>query len=259
MSELIRDTDAADIENMKIVVGCPVRRREWAAESYVNHVAWSTVNAGLSDGNVEFLFVSHKDDPTNQALRSAADIYGIPTSFIHDDEKPSELKRMWTSQRIETMVRVRNLLLGGVRERKPDLFLSLDSDIMVNEKAVREMIRVLEIVGHRGDRPAASAHCVNLHAQSLNYPNYAMISKPGRLVRNHHEGTLPKVDVIMAAKLMTPRAYNVDYEYDRRGEDIGWSLAVRRQGMHLAWTGKVVSKHCMKATELDSVDKRCGY
>lgn len=248
-----------DIENMRIVVGCPVRRREWIAEQWVNHVAWATVEAGINDGNVELLFVAHEDDPTIELLEKSASVFGLKTSFLGDEEDPTDIKRMWTKGRIETMVRVRNTLLEGVREREPDYFLSLDSDILLNDRAIRAMLRLFQTLKHKGDGPSATGHCVHLHHLSKDYPNYAMISNAGRLQRHMHEGEIPNVHVLMAAKLMNPHAYAVDYEYDRRGEDIGWSNAVRTHGMHLAWTGKVVSKHCMKPSHLDSIDPRVGY
>ena len=36
------------------------------------------------------------------------------------------------------------------------------------------------------------------------------------------------VDVIVACTLMSPGAYSVDYHADPLGEDVGWSLAVKR-------------------------------
>jgi hypothetical protein len=121
------------------------------------------------------------------------------------------------------------------------------------------MLRLLHVAGNRHDRPVASSHCVFLDQMSTRFPNYAMLTERGHMKRDFVEGDLHNVHVIMAAKLMTPKAYGVDYVYDSRGEDIGWSLAVRQQGMHLAWTGKTMSKHCMERTELSKVDKRVGY
>lgn len=249
----------ADVGSMKLVVGCPVRRREWVAQAWINHVAWATVEAGFKDSDVEFVFVSHPDDPTNGILSDAASVFGVKTTFLDDPEIPTELKRHWSGDRIKTMVRVRNTLLDSVRAKSPDLFLSLDSDILMNVKSLKAMLRLFRTSGHRETRPDVTSHCVHLHPMNTDFPNYAMIKSNGGLQRPMVEGELANVHVLMAAKLMTPNAYNVNYEYDGRGEDIGWSNAVRTKGMHLAWTGKVVSKHCMKASHLDSVDPRCGY
>ena len=244
---------------MRVVIGAPVRRREWVAEAYVDHIAWATVEAGIHDQDVKLVFVSHPDDPTNSALEKSAELYGLSTEFVSDIEPPTALERSWEPARLHTMVRVRNLLLEAVRDLRPQIFLSLDSDILLNPKALRCMLRLLETAGNRHDRPAASSHCVYLDQRSTKFPNFAMLNGRGSMRREVVEGDLMGVHVIMAAKLMTPRAYAVDYEYDRRGEDIGWSLAVRQQGMHLAWTGKVTSKHCMERDDLHKLDPRCGY
>lgn len=244
---------------MRVVVGAPVRRREWAAETWMDHVAWATVDAGIKDDAVDLVFVSHPEDPTNALLKQSADLYGFRTHFIDDIEKPSHLKRSWGPARLHTMVRVRNLLLEKVRELEPDLFLSLDSDIMLQKSALRSMARLLASGGKPNCRPSATSHCVFLDQLSTHFPNFAMLTSNGQMKRDYVGGDLCNVHVIMAAKLMTPDAYHVDYEYDARGEDIGWSLAVRRAGMHLGWTGKVISKHCMEPEDLYRVDRRVGY
>lgn len=243
---------------MTLFVGGPVRRREWIAEQYIDHVAWATVEAGIQDKDVTLVFVSHPDDPTNDILEKAASTYNMPVIFVEDEEEPEELPRKWSGERLETMVRVRNLLLEEVRKHQPQLFLSLDSDILLHKKAIREMVKMLH-VHRKGRTPVASSHCVNLHPASKQHPNYAMLNSRGNMQRSPAEGQLMPVDVIMAAKLMTPAAYSVDYGWDRRGEDIGWSNAVREKGMSLGWSGRVVSKHCMEPSHLNSVDPRCGY
>lgn len=242
---------------MRVVIGAPVRRREWIAEKWLDHIAWATVDAGIHDDALKLVFVSHPDDPTNDVLQKATTCYGLDAIFVDDSERPEALERCWSPSRLHTMVRVRNLLLEQVRDLQPDVFLSLDSDILLNKRAIRSMLRLLATGGRL--RPAAASHCVFLDRLSTRFPNYAMLTDRGNMRREYVEGDLMGVHVIMAAKMMTPRAYNVDYEYDRRGEDIGWSLAARQQGLHLSWTGKVISKHCMEPGDEHKLDKRVGY
>jgi hypothetical protein len=72
------------------------------------------------------------------------------------------------------------------------------------------------------------------------------------------DGCFP-VGVIMAIKLMTPPAYNVDYEWNHQGEDIGWSLAALARGLKLGWDSRTTTKHVFYPHLLDEVDPRCGY
>lgn len=225
----------------------------------MDHLAWATVEAGIHDEDVKLVFVSHEEDPTNPILRTTADLYGFQSLFVTDEQPPTVEPRSWEPARLRTMVRVRNALLGAVRELEPDLFLSLDTDILLHPKALRKMIRLLEVAGKQHARPSATSHCVWLDETGTKYPNFAMLTPRGQLRREATTGDVMGVHVLMAAKLMTPRAYAVDYEYDSRGEDIGWSLAVRQQGMRLAWTGSVTSKHCYLPEHIDRVDRRCGY
>jgi hypothetical protein len=85
-----------------------------------------------------------------------------------------------------------------------------------------------------------------------------MLSGGGGLIRVDGRGC-HKADVIMAVKLMSPAAYNVDYEVHRQGEDIGWSIAARKKGVKLGWDGRTVSKHLMTKDALDKIDKRVGF
>ena len=63
----------------------------------------------------------------------------------------------------------------------------------------------------------------------------------------------------MAIKMMSPKAYNIDYESHIHGEDLGWSKAVKNAGGQMLWDGQVASKHVMNMKMFDVVDKRVGY
>jgi hypothetical protein len=63
----------------------------------------------------------------------------------------------------------------------------------------------------------------------------------------------------MAAKLMTPDAFRVDYEFDLQGEDVGWSRACARAGLTLGWEGRVISKHVLAPHLLTTRDPRVGF
>lgn len=90
-------------------------------------------------------------------------------------------------------------------------------------------------------------------------PSYAMMKRHSTgLLRSDSTNVMP-VDVIMAIKLMTPEAYNINYEMQRHGEDIGWSLACKTAGLKLGWDGRQANKHVMDVDALGEVDDRVGF
>ena len=67
------------------------------------------------------------------------------------------------------------------------------------------------------------------------------------------------MDALLAIKLMSSRAYWIDYRYHGFGEDLGWAANAKAAGVRLGWTSRCVSKHVMQPDQLEQVDPRCGY
>jgi len=136
----------------------------------------------------------------------------------------------------------------------PGLFWSLDSDILPAPDALSQAMQAL-----------GGSACAAMGMRTFMTPSgTAHASKAdlvdGRLV---NRGDVPygthAVDVIMGSKLMTGGAYRVDYEFDRLGEDVGWSSAVKRTGAALGWCGTASCKHVMAQSSLGEVDSRVGF
>jgi hypothetical protein len=161
--------------------------------------------------------------------------------------------RVWNEDRYHHMVYLRNLLLDSVRTIGPDLFWSVDSDMLVHPEALMYAIDALR----RFDAVASRAYLSE--GQDTRCPNWATYTRMGGLSRQDMDGGSFAVGVIMAIKLMTPPAYKVDYSWNHQGEDIGWSLAAKRLGLTLGWDSRTTSKHVFHPWELDKVDIRCGY
>lgn len=229
---------------MRLLVGCPVRERSWILEHWHDAVRTASERAGLRP---EFLFVvgsdAHKDISLIDNL--------IRGERITLEEPSRDDERAWNPDRYQHMADLRNALLSRVREREPDVWWSLDSDIITHPDSLARGIRALEqfdAVGLRCYMTRRGREC----------PSYGMLNNGGLLRRDQY-GVFP-VDVIMASKLMTPKAYGVDYVADRLlGEDIGWSQAARKAGCKLGWEGTTVSKHVMRRQDLFALDERCGY
>lgn len=248
----------------ELVIGCPIRRREWMVPSWVQHVARACDVALLKP---DFVFVVPKDDPTKELL--STHIQGVSrlstiglgnVEFIRTDEETTELPRQgnggWSSMRYQRMVDLRNGLLRRVRQVGPKYFLSLDSDILLAPEALQEALVALESV---------PADAVGMRTYMFPGSENTMAPSHGQIVhgrlRNRHDwrGQPIRVDAIMAAKLMTAPAYNIDYEMHTEGEDIGWSAACGRAGVRLAYCSTAIGKHIMAKGDLDVVDERVGF
>jgi hypothetical protein len=162
-------------------------------------------------------------------------------------------KREWNQDRYERMSDYRNALLGLVRAIKPDYFLSVDSDILMHPMTIMSLMDAVE--NHGFDAAGGRTY---LSPTSRHITTWANLTPQGGLKRQDSDGTF-QCDAIMALKLMTPAAYNVDYVGHRNGEDIGWSLNCQKAGVKLGFDGRVISKHIMQPEHLQRVDRRVGW
>lgn len=208
---------------------------------WLDHVEAAATNFDLS-----YVFVVDPDDIEliNIIPESSHKVY------VRDDH--DEDVRDWHKKgRFAHMANLRNALLGEVRKLAPDYFLSLDSDILIPPGYIDNLVDTLE------SNPCIAVGGKAFMTPGVAHPSYANINSNGNLLRQDHEGII-KVDVIMAAKLMSPAAYNVDYVDHKQGEDIGWSIAARAHGK-LYWDGRMVAKHVHLPKYLDRIDSRAGF
>ena len=83
----------------------------------------------------------------------------------------------------------------------------------------------------------------------------------GRLYAALYETELEnsyQADVVMASVLMGPRAYQVDYQMDDQGEDVGWSKACKERNVRLMWAGKALCKHVYRPELLNDSRQASG-
>lgn len=191
-----------------------------------------------------YVFVQTEGDDSLNDL-----VFTDNVTIVSVDE-PLFQERNWGNERYVHMVNLRNTLLEKVREISPDLFLSLDSDILLNPDFLKDSLS--------RDGWDAVGGKVYLSKSRKEYPSYAKLSKDGNLIRPDADGFF-KTDVLMAVKLMKPQAYFTDYKFDKRGEDIGWSINCRDNGLSLFWNGTVPSKHVFLPEKIGDFDERVGY
>lgn len=222
-----------------LLIGCPVRKREWILPAWFNCIQAACAEAGVDD--YEYVFVVGVDDAkTIHAIGANAD---RPFHLVEIEETVRDDKREWNVGRYSHMTFLRNMLLSKVRELSPQLFWSVDSDILVNVRSLKRSLEQLEDFDAIGSK-------TYLTPTGTWAPNFANFNRHGGVWREDNEHCLP-VDVLMAIKLMTPAAYNINYELDHRGEDIGWSRACKAKGLRFRWDGSTVSKHVMEKVDTD--------
>lgn len=237
-----------------LVIGCPVYKRDWIIVEWYQFAVAAAEQAGLDP-----LFVLVGDDLTDastfEALRGVMRhelvVVVEPEDPVNDAIHERRTDAYWNPRRYERMAYLRNRLLQTVREVRPEYFLSLDSDILLHQRALGSMIE------QAGQWQAVGSK--TYMDDSRLYPSYAMLRAPGRGLQRVDSSGVFRVDVIMAIKLMTSQAYAVDYEPHWQGEDVGWCIAARRAGVTLGWDGQFCSKHVTRSSRLRQVDVRCGY
>jgi hypothetical protein len=233
-----------------LLIGCPVRRREWVLRPWFLCADQAAQVAGLEANYLVAL--SPADVASREVIEKCCADAGRQLTVLETDELTSEpVQRLWNEIRYKEMVRIRNQLLAEVRRIQPRLFLSLDSDILLHERVIANLVANLDrfdAVGGKCYMTAQGTHC----------PSYAMFLNANGLLRPDTDWVIP-VDVIMAIKLMTSAAYVVDYQLHYQGEDAGWSAAATQAGVRLGWNGTVCSKHVMAQEQLEMIDMRCGY
>lgn len=235
---------------MKFTVGCPILGREEIFPRWNQHLITAAEAASLTD-DLNYIFVVNRGDNSMIDMILETTIY--PTKIVEIKQELPSKERVWNEQRYHEMVKLRNSLLRAVRKEQPDLFLSLDSDILLHSRALCDLLETSQ------NDCAAVGGKTYMTERGTGYPSYANINNTtGALVRSDTTGVIP-VEVIMAIKLLKPEAYEIDYEYDNLGEDIGWSKAVRAKGHQLYFDGRLANKHVMKEEMLDVVDGRCGF
>lgn len=230
----------------EFLVGCPVYKRAWILPTWFDHVEKAAAAAGVEP--VYVFVVDERDEETIEVIsrRDAAGyVFNVKEQHEHDGA------RRWNHDRYRWMVNLRNELLGVVRLVGPNLFLSLDSDMLLHPDAIKNMMETSEAcdaVGGKAYMTDAGTDC----------PSWANLKSNGGLHRPDSNG-IHRCDVIMAIKLMKPQAYAVDYEFSKQGEDIGWSIACAERGLRFLWDGRVANKHVMTPDRLDKFDKRVGF
>jgi hypothetical protein len=222
---------------MRLLAGCPVYDRNWIMPRWVEAVKREAEGAELS-----FAFVVGRDDPATPPVLEEL-CQGYPLHIEHVEGRQIDTYHRWDMAGFIRMADLRNTLLGVVREQKPDLFLCLDSDMLLNEGALAAMI------AQTGRYDAVGINAGMLRewwSESWAY----FTQRDGRefFEQRREPATfegVKEVDLLMGGKLMTPKAYAVDYRFDHHGEHSGWAHNARTAGLRLCVTPDGTAEHVM--------------
>ena len=228
---------------MKLLVGCPVSNRSWILDDWFKHVV-----AAAKDYELEFIFLIPEMDIEDLAI---LDNYTDYTRHLIISDEDSYVNRSWNGERYEVMANLRNNLLDGVRQIEPDLFLSLDSDILLHPDGISNLIET-----YQNNDCIAVGGKTYLDFTSKFYPSYSKWT--GQTYHRPDFSGIMQVDILMAIKLMGPDAWSIDYQMHRNGEDFGWSVEAAKHG-RLMWDGRITNKHVMRPEDKDKIDPRCGF
>lgn len=239
---------------MKLLVGCPLvgnptAGRNWILQSWRGHLLESCEKAGVEPS---MIFNVHPDDHETRGLLGT-----FPEATVLDSQhQGGDSNHKWNQSRYYQMVDLRNELLEGVRAENPDYFFSLDSDVLLHPDTITLLLEAME---EHEDAWAIAPKCfVSKHG--TRHPNMGVwVNRQKSMYRRHNYNYLAKVDIVICCYIMRPEAYNIDYVFNSRGEDLGWSMEVVKAGGNLYWDGRVGNKHVMDPRKLDEMDSRVGF
>ena len=233
---------------MRLLIGGPVLRREWIIGSWFYHV-FQSVKRLEETPEIAFVFIGGEGDPTFDTVQDICQDGALKAYVDYVDEPREEDIRSWEDPRLHRMVYLRNRLLESVRRLAPDFFLSLDSDVLLHPDCLRNLIESsqgFDVVGGR---------CYM--TRWTDAPSNMVF---GKMVPTRHDvDYVVPVDVVMACKLMQPQAYQIDYKYDFRGEDLGIARNWKEAGLKVGYDGRVGNKHILDRENLNKFDERVGW
>lgn len=237
---------------MNVLIGLPIYDRAWIVPDWF--AAIEQQNFPLE--NLGFIFITAPHDPETirelvrwSEAHPQVTCFDIVTNYDEPHDGHPEGSRIWTHAKYAKMATLRNQLLDLVTCREPDLFFSLDSDILLeNPNTIRYLAQL------SAHLPAISP-LLYMTPQNIDFPStMSWLDNPGeRAARapDYPIGTVFQTDVIMAAKMMTPDVYRrVRYEFHHQGEDLGWSAQAARLGIPLYAATTIYCPHIMSRSKL---------
>lgn len=233
--------------NKKIVIGCPIYSRGWILPEWFKAIE----NQAFPLDDIGFVFVTAPNDTeTKDVLYDWKAKHPEVTVFQTIDveerhEAHGPTSRIWTREKYYKMVDLRNHLLAAVSCLEPERFLSLDSDILLENP---QTLQRLYSLSSAMDVVSPLSY---MYPKGGKYPSVmSWIDFPGgpakRMLDRYPFGTTFKADVVMAVKMMSKPVYeNVRYRWHRQGEDLGFCAEAARLKFNLFCASDIYCPHIM--------------
>lgn len=220
---------------MHLVVGMLVKDRAWvlprwfeAVESQGYDIDMVCVASPSSDNTDEIL--RQHDITVIRDERPGRDVVDIDQHF-------------WGSMpTYEYMADIQNKLLDYAREGEADLFFSLDSDIILPDNSLKQLI------DYAVDHPGVVAPAVNLTTGEIAWNRMSWVNRdfPQMGERLLGQPTTGPADVVLAAMLMDKQAMECRFVAHPQAQDVGFCVLAEHLGIPRWWVHEVRCQHLMR-------------
>ncbi len=237
---------------MKVVVGAPVAARDWALPK------WFECLYSQTRPPDEFVFVV-KDVPGDRSKELLHELGPKPPKLSYAMDQTRYVPRMERNQAGPSVYSDfawrRNRLLQMVQKRNPDVFISIDTDMMLEDRTT--IARLLVLL----ERAPVVAPLTYLHPWGERSECYnagfwrgGELGSPrrawARATREMATGIVP-IDIPMAVVAMRRQVVETcKYAHHECGEDMGFAQDVDRLKYECLWDTDLKVHHAMSPEAL---------
>ena len=221
---------------MRLAIGCPVYNREWSLPRWFQCI----FNQKMPPKNIDLVFAYTKGtDNTLGILEKYGEKFNSLNIINCDDIKAYGDR---DSDRYYSLVILRNRIFDELRKIQPDYYFSYDSDILLPENTLKEIIKdKKDVVGPWVDLvpPNGIPNCVTKIGNGFRR------RKPYDLY--YPKKGLYEVSTVFAVSLMTNEVFNTcTYKWHAGGEDYGFAEELLASGYHSWMDARFIGDHLYK-------------
>jgi hypothetical protein len=261
-------------EKPTILIGCPIRNREFIAERYLQGI----YNLNFDKRNIICYFLLNDSyDSTEQILKKFQQLHKheykdiviekVKTRCVEYrrsiSKNPNFADQHWMKI-YENLSFLRNKVIDKVLELQCDYWFSVDSDILLDDSEslniLLEDINGKMIMAGIINNDQLRNPFLDKHMAACNILCFDEYGKAQHIV-NWKDDEIFEVDVTGAICLYDAKIFkqypDVRFQTNRQGEDIGFFINVKNAGIKAWAIGKVQPLHIM-AEGLFNICSRCS-